>query len=414
MAPATDYLGAARARMHRVYTPNQILGRTQPVGCTAVEITQRCNLDCTLCYLSENAESTRDIPLAEVLRRLIEIRATYGPGTNVQITELVEIVRYARAIGLRPSLFTNGIAASRKLLTELARVGLGDVAFHVDTTQERPGYSSERDLNRLRLEYLERARGLGLMVIFNTTVHEGNFADLPELVEFFIAHAGELGLVSFQLQAATGRGVWGSRAAIVSLESVRLQIDAGTHRALPWDVIRVGHPRCHSYVPTWVIGGQVFPVIDDAGLFAAFLHDLAVPAGSGATPLPELRHVPLRSALRSYVGAALARPVWFWRALKYLVRLVWQSRRHWLRGAPTVRKLSFFVHNFMDAKELDPERTEACSFMVMTSDGPQAMCSHNARRDEFVLKPFPVRRHDGTEYTFEPLRAKTDHSRATP
>ncbi len=410
--------------MHRVYTPNQILGRTQPVGCTAVEITQRCNLDCTLCYLSENAESTRDIPLAEVLRRLAEIRATYGPGTNVQITggdptlrkhdELVEIVRYARAIGLRPSLFTNGIAASRKLLTELARVGLGDVAFHVDTTQERPGFSSELDLNRLRLEYLERARGLGLMVIFNTTVHAGNFAELPALVEFFVAHAGELGLVSFQLQAATGRGTWGGRAALISLESVRGQIDAGTHRNMPWDVIRVGHPRCHSYVPTWVIGGEVFPVIDDAGLFAAFLRDLAVPAGSGATSLPELRHVPLRRALGSYGAAALARPVWFWRALKYGVRLVWQSRRAWLRGAPAVRKLSFFVHNFMDAKDLDAERTEACSFMVMTSDGPQAMCSHNARRDEFVLKPFPVRRHDGTEYTFEPLRAKTARPRTTP
>jgi hypothetical protein len=32
----------------------QQMGRRWPIGCVALEITQRCNLDCTLCYLSEN------------------------------------------------------------------------------------------------------------------------------------------------------------------------------------------------------------------------------------------------------------------------------------------------------------------------------------------------------------------------
>ena len=37
----------------RFRLPNQVLGRRSTVGCVALEITQRCNLDCTLCYLSE-------------------------------------------------------------------------------------------------------------------------------------------------------------------------------------------------------------------------------------------------------------------------------------------------------------------------------------------------------------------------
>ena len=41
--------------------------------------------------------------------------------------------------GLRASLFTNGIKATRDLLSELAEAGLTDVAFHVDTTQRRAG-----------------------------------------------------------------------------------------------------------------------------------------------------------------------------------------------------------------------------------------------------------------------------------
>jgi MoaA/NifB/PqqE/SkfB family radical SAM enzyme len=110
-------------------------------------------------------------------------------------------------------LFTNGIAANRRLLCELVEAGLSDVAFHVDTTQRRVGYHSEADLNAVRREYIDRARGLPLMVVFNTTAHSGNFEQIPELVQFFRANSDVVDMISFQLQAETGRGEWGQRAA---------------------------------------------------------------------------------------------------------------------------------------------------------------------------------------------------------
>jgi hypothetical protein len=51
-----------------------------------------------------------------------------------------------------------------------------------------------------------------------------------------------------------------------------------------------------------------------------------------------------------------------------------------------VNKLSFFIHNFMDACDLDPERIKACTFMAATQDGPISMCLHNARRDQYILR----------------------------
>ena len=119
-------LERARQRMVRAgqWAPWQMLGRRMAIGCVALEITQRCNLDCSYCYLSESSEALKDIPIEEVLRRIDLIHAHYGLHTDVQITggdptlrdsrELVEIVRYIRAKGLRPSLFTNGIRASRQ------------------------------------------------------------------------------------------------------------------------------------------------------------------------------------------------------------------------------------------------------------------------------------------------------------
>ena len=136
----------------------QAAGRRWSIGCVSLEITQRCNLDCTLCYLSESAEAIRDLPLDEVFRRVDVIAAQYGPNTDVQISggdptlrdkgELSEIVRYIRAKGLRASLFTNGILLTRDWLKKLATDGLNDVAFHVDVTQERKGFTTEFQLNQ--------------------------------------------------------------------------------------------------------------------------------------------------------------------------------------------------------------------------------------------------------------------------
>ena len=167
------------------HQPNQYLGNRKSIGCVALEITQRCNLDCTLCYLSEHSEDVRDLPLAEIYKRIDQIVERFGVGTNIQVTggdptlrdhdELVAIVRRIRQRGMNPTLFTNGILASRKLLGRLAEAGLCDVAFHVDTTQERKRngqmITDEADLNKTREQYLERAKGLPLKVIFNTTAH---------------------------------------------------------------------------------------------------------------------------------------------------------------------------------------------------------------------------------------------------
>ena len=163
-------------------------GRRWAVAGVSLEVTQRCNLDCTLCYLSETAEAIRDLPLEEILRRINQIHAHYGAHTDIPVSggeptlrprdDLLAIVRHIQALGMRSSLFTNGIRASHELLKDLAAAGMTDVAFHVDTTQQREGYRTESDLHALRREYIARARGTGLNVLFNTTLHSGNWDDL--------------------------------------------------------------------------------------------------------------------------------------------------------------------------------------------------------------------------------------------
>lgn len=399
-------LGQVRERLGALDRPNQVLGKGMSIGCVALEVTQRCNLDCQLCYLSENSEAVRDLPIEELFRRLDEIRKHYGIGANVQITggdptlrkhhELIKVVRYARELGLMPALFTNGIAASRMLLESLVDGGLSDVAFHVDLTQKRPGYDSELALNAVREAYIERARGLPIMVTFNTTVHRANFDAIPLLVKFFADNADVVGMASFQLQADTGRGALRGREHMISLETVRGRISEGAGCALPWDTVLVGHPQCHSYIPTLVLNGKVHEVIDDPALFGAFLSDFG--------HLKIDRRLPVSRAAWMHIKAARAKPIWYWRAVRFGLAKLWALGPDLIAARGRVHKLTFFVQNFMDAENLDDERIEACSFMVMTPDGPMSMCAHNARRDEFILRPIEVKTSGAQTVWFDPLK----------
>ncbi len=66
-------------------------------------------------------------------------------------------------------------------------------------------------------------------------------------------------------------------------------------------------------------------------------------------------------------------------------------KRDLLAGRGKVRKLTFFVHDFMDAGRLEQERIDACVFIVATSQGPVSMCRHNAVRDAELLRSLPMR-----------------------
>lgn len=394
--PPTDGasgLERARKRMvaTRQWSRTQSMGLRWPMGCVALEITQRCNLDCTACYLSEHSQAIRDLPLQEVFRRIDMIFEHYGPDTSVQVTggdptlrkrdELVAIVRRLHDKGLRPALFTNGIKASRSLLDELAEAGLEDVAFHVDMTQGRRGYASEAALNALRLDYIERARGLPLAVYFNTTVTGENFDQIPAVTAFFVKHSDVVQLASFQPLAETGRGVLAARPDRITTETVEQQIEQGSGTSLSFDTARAGHTRCNRYAMALVANGHAYDFLDNEDVYAEVL-------ARAAHYRFDRRHP--RHALATMAGCLLRNPDLLVRGAPWFVTKLWQMKADLFAAKGHATKISFFIHNFMDACHLERERIDGCIFMAATRDGPISMCLHNAKRDAFLLQPVKV------------------------
>lgn len=389
---------------------NQQMGARWPIGCVALEITQRCNLDCTLCYLSDSSEAVRDIPLDEIFRRIQTIYRHYGANTDVQVTggeptlrdraELLQIVRRVRAAGMRPTLMTNGILATRELLADLADSGLQDVAFHVDTTQQRRGCRSEADLNEVRGKYIDAARGLPLSVMFNTTVHDGNFEEIPVVVRFFRAHAGDVRTASFQLQAETGRGVQRKRSSVITLESAVKQIERGAGTSINFSASLIGHPGCNRYGLCLEANGRLYDAFDDPGFIARIQ--------SATAGLVLHRNDPKRTASEFLLWLA-GHSRHLGAIFKWTLKKAWQMKSDLLAARGRVRTISFVLHNFMDARALERDRIDACVFMTMTRDGPVSMCLHNARRDSFILQPLRFYAQGSPRY-WQPLTGRITES----
>jgi len=390
LSPRTgnDAMARARntARRLGIWGRSQQMGNRWPVGCIALEITQRCNLNCTACYLSENAEFIKDPPLEEIFSRIDQIYRYYGRKTNVQITggeptlrvtaELLAIVRRVHERHMHPTLMTNGIQLSRPLLVDLVKAGLTDIAFHVDTTQQRHGYPSETALNLIRRRYIEMSRGLPLIVYFNTTVCRDNFHEIPALVRFFRRQADIVRIAAFQLQADTGRGILAKREAAITQQAVLEQIETGAETTVNFNNLIIGNPRCNRCGICLAVNGKLYDVLDNPRL-VKIVH--------AATP-----HIAwLRDRPRKTVGLFLR---WLVRHPSYLLpvgrwglRKLWSFKKDLLDAGGRIHALTFLVHGFMDAEALVRDRVQSCAFKTMTAAGPVCMCVYNANRKEYIL-----------------------------
>ncbi len=391
-------------------TANQSLGQRIAIGCVSLEITQRCNLDCTLCYLSDMSEKTLDVPMPELKRRAEEILYHYGPGTGVQISggdptlrkeeELIEIVRYVSSLGMQPALLTNGIKATRELLKKLADAGLMDVAFHVDMTQQlrkadKTYFQSEEELNERRLEYIERARGLGIAVIFNTTLFPGNFHELPMLVKFFRDNADVVGMCSFQLGADTGRGEFRGRDNAIEPRNIIRLINEALETTVNFDAIDIGHTACNRIGYALVSNKRAYDLWWDPSIINTIAKGFEGVTLDRGNP---------KKAIKTALAHIIQRPRLLMAGLRFVGVHAWRMKWSLIASGFKAYKLSFFIHNFMHADCLDQERIDNCSFMVMTPDGPVSMCAHNAVRNEYITKEVVLKNDDGSETRFNPVR----------
>jgi Radical SAM superfamily/4Fe-4S single cluster domain len=156
-----------------------------------LEPTKRCNLYCEGCYSRNEKDSDKSL---EQLRAEMDIFVQHrkmdsisiaggDPLVYPHIVELVKMVKHEYR--LKPVINTNGLALTKELLRDLKQAGLFGFTFHVDSSQNRPGWkeADEEALCELRLELAQMvaAEG-GLCTSFNATVFAHTLQHVPTLL----------------------------------------------------------------------------------------------------------------------------------------------------------------------------------------------------------------------------------------
>jgi MoaA/NifB/PqqE/SkfB family radical SAM enzyme len=387
--------------------PTQFLGR-QFAGCAAtIGVMPRCDFGCGGCYLGRGANAVSPRPVGEIKAQMRAIRSWLGPGGNLQLTdgevtlraesELVELIAYARSIGLVPMLMTHGETFRREpemLERLMTAAGLSEVCFHVDTTMRgrRDGFATARteiDLDPLRAEFadlIRRARrrtGRRLECASTVTVTRDNLEGVAGVVRWFLRNADAFKMVSFQPLAAVGRTQVNLQG--VSDEALWQRVAEGAGNAeLARSYGYLGHPQCSRFVQGVAVRRRgattLVPLYrGDDPADARSIDDLFHRIGGTSFRLDTgARAVRRAAALLGRHGAVLVR-----HGVPYLWRLA--------RRVRTVRARYFCVvsHRFMSAAETDTaigrERLAACAFRVPIGDRLEPMCAVNARglRDAF-------------------------------
>lgn len=361
-----------------VRTPAQILGR-HGVGCEGTHgVFPKCNLACTPCYHSRDANRVRvDGPhtVREVAAQMGLLRRLRGPRAHAQliggeVTLLppevhAETLRVMRAHGREPMSMTHGdfdyAYLERLAVDSRGRRRFDRLSFaaHFDMfmfgRRGIPRPPDEQSLAPYRRHFaamfarLRREHGVRSFLAHNMTVTPRNLDQVAGVIRD--AHDVGYGMFSFQPAAFLGDDRrWHERYRDATPDAVWAEIEKGAGTRLDYRVLQHGDLRCNRTAYGFYVGDRWYPLLDgddprDLAVRDAFFTRLGHISFTGPpTPLVAAQVV---RAVTSHPGTLGLAAGWLRRAVARVgVRALLRHRR--------VRPVSFVMHQFMDAEQVRP------------------------------------------------------------
>jgi hypothetical protein len=159
-----------------------------------LEITRRCDLNCSYCYQKSDPSSDKSLlQIEQDLKALLNLRKTdtvfITGGEPLLHPDLEAIIKMVKSYHVKPVLMTNGNRLNEERIKSLKESGLFGFIIHVDRGQERPGWKDqpEKVLNNLRQQYADMIHKRGGMICgFNTTIIPETLHELPDIVEWTV------------------------------------------------------------------------------------------------------------------------------------------------------------------------------------------------------------------------------------
>jgi pyrroloquinoline quinone biosynthesis protein E len=163
---------------------------TNPLALIA-ELTHRCPLHCVYCSNPlELTARTEELP-TEVWSRVLHqaaqlgvLQADFTGGEPLARTDVLELIRAARAAGLYVNLITSGMPMDEPRLTQLAEAGLDHLQLSFQAAREDSAQEiSHTKSHAQKLQVLEWLKKVRVAVTLNFVIHRRNIDQIEEMLE---------------------------------------------------------------------------------------------------------------------------------------------------------------------------------------------------------------------------------------
>jgi radical SAM protein with 4Fe4S-binding SPASM domain len=184
-----------------------------------IAITYRCNLKCAFCYAGSGCTanptgSDEEMSIDEIKEILWKIfhqakvpSVSFTGGEPTLIPELPELIRYAKDLGMRVNLITNGVKISQSLAQEYADHGLDSAQVSLEgvTAETHDVIVRVHGAFHKTVPAVKHLKKTGIHTHTNTTITRANLDECAEFPRFISEEFGN-DKFSMNLIIPTGSG----------------------------------------------------------------------------------------------------------------------------------------------------------------------------------------------------------------
>ncbi len=381
----------------------------KPAGLAIIEVTERCNLTCPMCY-AYSSPSERDYSLEEIETRLDQIIAVEGKGISLQISggepsvrkDLDQIAAMVKRKGFgQLEMVSNGIRLAREpeFAQKLVDWGFTSVYLQFDSTRPEDIIKLRaEDLWDVRVKAIAALERVHLPSTLAVSLYDGlNTDQIQQVIHFAWQHPDTVCAIAFQAATPFGRfqvdntdgGKQKEQQALRKLrmpEILKLiEEQAGVSQDLFFPVGE-GSPLCNTFSLLKHTKDGYKPIAPNFTL-KEFM-DVIGPRPNMTLRMLTRGRAAILPQLVTNIGGSL-------KLMKTLWPHVGTDPSFW-----TSRKtLTLFVKPFMDESDIDMSRIERCCFHNASPRGVMSFCALNAKMrpaqphaQESAFVPLPTRR----------------------
>ncbi len=383
----------------------------KPAGLAILEVTERCNLTCPMCY-AFSSPAERDYTLAEIETRLDQLIAIEGKGISLQISggepsvrkDLDVIAAMVKRKGFgQLEMVSNGIRLAREpdFAEKLVKWGFTSVYLQFDST--RPADIQKlrgEDLWEVRVKAIAALERVKLPSTLAVSLYDGlNSDQIQQVVHFAWQHPDTVCAIAFQAATPFGRfEVNNSDENDQATRETRaprklrmpeilelIEDQTGISQDLFFPVGE-GSPLCNTFSLLKYTRDGYKPIAPKFTL-KEFM-DVMGPRPNMTLRMLTRGRAAILPQIVSNIGGSL-------KLMKTLWPHIGSDPSFWTSS----KTLTLFVKPFMDESDIDMSRIERCCFHNASPRGVMSFCALNARlrpaqphASESAFVPLPTRR----------------------